>query len=409
MDNNENVEVLDKTDLIPKQSDPEPVNTTEPVKEAPVSVKVEDQNISNVSEPEIVQSFENTIQLDEAIKDERHHKNGNKATKIIKYFIASIILLSLLFFSFTKYNFYRNNISTYKEKTTVNYQVCLKENNYYKEKCLNEGVEYITSLTDKIRADFNYSEVYQDTVNKNYSYYIKSNILVKTTDDNAKELYNKDKKLTKDKDINLNGNVLNISESIDVDFNEYNDFAHKYLNDYSLIGNGNLILSLVVKDNTKKEEVEVSSISVPLTQLTYNITKTEIKDSEKTYKDSSNDLLETLLLALSIILCIILFIVVAKLFKTIFGNEYDTKYEKELHRILNTYDRVIVSLKDKNAIIDTNEIYTVQTFLELLDVRDTIDKPILYYKLNELETEFYVQDTDKTYMYTLREADFTDK
>ena len=66
-----------------------------------------------------------------------------------------------------------------------------------------------------------------------------------------------------------------------------------------------------------------------------------------------------------------------------------------------------MTLTDENAIVNKDDVYTVQTFLELLDVRDTVDKPILYHKKSETETEFYVQDEDKTYMFLMKEADFT--
>ena len=84
-------------------------------------------------------------------------------------------------------------------------------------------------------------------------------------------------------------------------------------------------------------------------------------------------------------------------------------YQKKLNHILNTYDRVIVTLNDKSTIVNDQEIYKVQTFLELLDVRDTIDKPILYYKVNNIKSEFYVQDINKTYKFTLKESDFDSK
>jgi len=89
----------------------------------------------------------------------------------------------------------------------------------------------------------------------------------------------------------------------------------------------------------------------------------------------------------------------------------ETKYQKAVKKILNTYDRVIITLEDKNTIVnnDKNDVYTVKSFLELLDVRDTIEKPILYYKVNSVKTEFYVQDTDKTYKYTMKESDFEEK
>ena len=83
-----------------------------------------------------------------------------------------------------------------------------------------------------------------------------------------------------------------------------------------------------------------------------------------------------------------------------------TEYQKKLSQILSTYDRVIISLKDSNSIVNNENVYKVNSFLELLDVRDTINKPILYHKVNNIKTEFYVQDVDKVYKYTMKESDF---
>ena len=33
---------------------------------------------------------------------------------------------------------------------------------------IEEGIEYVSSLTDVIRADFNYTEVYQEKIEKKY-------------------------------------------------------------------------------------------------------------------------------------------------------------------------------------------------------------------------------------------------
>jgi len=87
----------------------------------------------------------------------------------------------------------------------------------------------------------------------------------------------------------------------------------------------------------------------------------------------------------------------------------ESAYDKKLKQILNTYDRVIITLEDKNTVNPDQDVYTVKSFLELLDVRDTIDKPILYHKVNNIKSEFYVQDINKTYKFTMKESDFEEK
>lgn len=370
---------------------------------------VDNSDSSSSKDNSILDNDTQDLKIVEVKKTSKEEKNSNKSkVVIVRYMLCSALLIICLGVSLLLYNQTRNNSAQYTVNSTVNYQVCLKKNDYYKAKCLSEGVEYLTSLTDVIRADFNYTEVYQEKVHKEYQYYIKSSIVIRTSEDGGKELYKKNSKLTKIESSVIDGNVVNIVESVDIPFPKNNTHAQKYINDYSLIGKGNLIVSLIIKDG--KEEKEVSSLDIPLTQLTYNITKNELNNSVNKYKVESNNLPKNVFLALTIILGIITLIVAYKMLDYIINNkDTSSKYQHELKKILDIYDKVIVTLTDTTTIVNENEIYNVQTFLELLDVRDTVDKPILYHKVSDIETEFYVQDVDKTYLFKMKESDFINK
>jgi len=327
---------------------------------------------------------------------------------VINYASICIISLVSLIIFLIGYNFTKEKTLLYTENSTANYQVCLKENDYYGDNCVNEDVQYVSAITDTIRADFNYNKVYEESQNKEYKYYIKSKLIIKTDDEAQKELLKQEKKLTKEEKVKVEKNVLSISSSIEIPFDKYNKYAAKYKSDYLLTNKSNLEISLVAKD--KKNEEEVASINIPLTELTYNITKTEIKNKVGSYDVKSNSKINTLFIILIFISSIILIIAIIRLLKFLWKTRTKkSNYEKKLKQILNTYDRVIITLEDKNTIVNDTEVYTVKTFLELLDVRDTVDKPILYYKVNDIKTEFYVQDVNKTYKFIMKESDFEDK
>lgn len=332
--------------------------------------------------------------------------NGYK-DRIIRYCIFIVLSLLFLLICFLLKSLLKNNVSSYSENSNVSYQVCLMENDYYKNRCMGEDLEYISSVTDVVRVSFDYTILSQTAMNKNYTYYIKSKLQMRTDDDLERELLNKEEKLLKNQVLKLNGNVATLSETVDIPFQKYNNYAQKYKNDYSLSSNGDVVVSLIIKE--KGQEREISSITIPLTKLTYNISKKEMKDKVTEFATESNNFVNTILL-IGIILGIILVIIsslliVLFLWKT---RRKKSTYEKKLKQILNTYDRVIISLESKNTIINDQEVYKVKSFLELLDVRDTIEKPILYYKVNDIKSEFYVQDIHKTYKFTLKESDFED-
>lgn len=326
-------------------------------------------------------------------------------SRLARYIIISIVALIILVLSVITY-FSINITSSYREKTSINYQVCLSENEYYSTSCIGENVEYLTAISDTVKVDFNYSAVYEKKAARNFKYYVKTNLLVKTISEPEKELLRKEKEITDVKEVESEGIVINTIESVDIPFQEYNGYAQKYKNDFSILSNCDLIVSLVERGDGGKDR-EISSITIPLTKSTYNITKNELKEHVMTYEvpalKSKRDMI-LIAVAVAIVINIIVWIKLIRFLSA--TTAHDSEYEKRLKKILSTYDRVIVTLNDRKRIDFNQQIYPVDSFTELLDVRDTVDKPILYYKVNSIKAEFYVQDVDKIYKYTMKEADF---
>lgn len=413
MTENEDVEVLDLEDTQSiNKIEPQPANTN--VISTSETVETEQKNINDSLKSETTESGQEITNETPEYKTVGQSASNNLPkydgyrNKIIRYSIFLILSILLLSITGTLYYKLKNSTSSYTENATASYQVCLKKNDYYKDKCLTEGLEYVAEITDNINVDFNYSAVYQTKQSKKYKYYIESKIKFQTTDNDERELLTTTKKLTDKKDASINGNVLSIAESVEVPFKKNDEYARQYKSDYSLLSNVDLIVSLVLQDKDSKKEL--SSVVIPLSKLTYSISKKEINNQPTEYKLETNPIIGTFLLIGIIISIIFIILSTIKIVKFLWKtrNKKST-YEKKLKQILNTYDRVIITLEDKNTITNDQEVYKVKTFLELLDVRDTIDKPILYYKVNDIKTEFYVQDINKTYKFTMKESDFEDK
>ena len=84
-------------------------------------------------------------------------------------------------------------------------------------------------------------------------------------------------------------------------------------------------------------------------------------------------------------------------------------YEKKLSQILAEYDRVIVISRSEYNIDPNKQFIKVDSFYELLDARDTLEKPIIYEKVNSVKSFFYVEDNDRIYRYAMKESDFEKK
>lgn len=326
-------------------------------------------------------------------------------SRLARYVGVSVVALIFLVLSVVAY-FSINVTSSYDEESNIEYQVCLSDNEYYSTSCIGENVEYLTAISDVIRANFNYAAVYQEASERSFKYYIKTNLLIKTISEPEKELLSKEREITDVKESTSSAQVLTVTETVEIPFQEYNDYAQKYKNDFSILSNCELVVSLVERGDGNKDR-EISSFTIPLTKSTYNITKNEMKKHSEPYIVPELQQKRNLVLAVVALAIIINIVVWLKLIRFMFTTtKHDSEYEKKLKKILSTYDRVIVTLSDNKRIDFSHDVYTVNSFMELLDVRDTIDKPILYYKVNSVKTEFYVQDVDKVYKYTMKEADF---
>lgn len=112
-------------------------------------------------------------------------------------------------------------------------------------------------------------------------------------------------------------------------------------------------------------------------------------------------------LAVTIIL-VIIYIIKIILFFNKYRNK-TSKFQKQLNSILGNYDRIIVEVSDVSSILVDKKLLEISDFLELVDVRDTIDKPILHVKINDVKHAFYVEDKDKVYEYILKESQFENK
>ena len=135
----------------------------------------------------------------------------------------------------------------------------------------------------------------------------------------------------------------------------------------------------------------------------------EISGVTKINSISNNNMSNTnmLFIGLSIISLLILIVVFIRLLKLILllGNT-DTKYDKYIKKILNEYDRLIVETTHIPD-FDQCDIIKITKFTELLDVRDNLKLPIMYYSVvNHHKAYFFIKKDDDIYLFVVKESDF---
>lgn len=299
-----------------------------------------------------------------------------------------------------------SNIQTYtsNENSSAEYMVCLKENKYYKDACLTEGMEYLSQLTDEIRLTLKYDNVYTKKIDSDFKYYIKANVNISNAD-TGKTLYKTEDIIKKSEKYNKSGEVVTLTETVKVNYNKYNKLVNEYISKYGVTSNATLDVGLYIEED--KVAKEVSSIQVGLARQTYNITKDTIKDNRVDVKASTLNVFSII----GMVFMALAFVVgLYAIIRLISIKDADlTAYEKELRRILTEYDRVIVEANSKKISLINKELVEVKSFLELVDVRDTIEKPIVHLTINEDKSEFYVQDEKIVYKFTMSEDDFSEE
>jgi len=305
---------------------------------------------------------------------------------------------------------YKKSAITFDENSKINYRVCLQKNEDYKDECLNEGMEYLSAITKNIPTTFNYTAIYNTKVSYDYKYYIKSTLKIYKPDEENKVLYTTDEILLKKKSLSSTANVISISENIDIPFDKYNEQVRDYKNKYSLNSDAQVEISLYLEGKDLKKNL--GKITIPLSNQTYSITKNEINNHnlKSTSLETTERKTSIIFLVIACISTVIGLIVFLRLIIYMLkSSSKKSIYDKKLSEILREYDRIIVQVEDGSVFTNNKKIIKVSSFLELLDARDTLEKPIVYVKINNVKSEFYVDDIDKAYKYTMKESDFENK
>ena len=345
---------------------------------------------------------ENNIAIEHKRK-RRQHKIKLAVTSVILLTISAALIITYVVLS-------RNEYNKYTERAKVDYKVNLKENEFYDKNYLDEKNSVVASLIQNIELDFdynfdlerkqdytyNYKIVAKTTVNENR----KSTPIYETTE----ELINKDVQESNEKN-------LSISEKLTIDYNEYNEKINKFISLYALDDTTSILeLDMYVNIINKYDETQanneskVMTVSIPLTTKTVEVSigANVVEDEGKILsKKSDYQNIEYLFIAGAVVALVGAVILIRFIKYVLDTRSAETMYAQELKQILFNYKTYIQ--KSNNEINKTGyKIIQINTFNEILGLRDTMQTPILMYTENqELRTEFVVINDGILYVYVL--------
>lgn len=351
-------------------------------------------------------------------------------------FIAFFLIVSLaLIYTFISKN--KSYYVTYTETNDIDYTVKLKDNNFFKDGYLGSDNTPIASIIDYINATFNYRlSMAEKNINYNYSYRVEALVDVKE-EKGSKPLYNYKEDIVKETvDESDSDKELIIKEDVVIDYNHYNELIKSFVNIYGLEDiSSTLTINMYINVTGSCEEFTtdtknetVLSLVIPLTTKTVEI---DIKNNIPEQKDKViacrevSKLIYVYLIS-GLLSMIASSLLIATLVKYIMVTRTaETMYDLELKKILNFYHSYIqkidnkidvktgegLSFSDKDIYKDCI-FYKLESFTDMLEIRDSINSPILMTSNDKnTATYFLILDVKNraVYLYGLRVTDIKKK
>ena len=318
-----------------------------------------------------------------------------KKDKISVALVVSIILfiIAAFFFWNQSQKIVIKNEIPYEEKSSTSYKVYLDKNDYYDKEYLEEGMQYISSIIDYIEINFNYNASYAGV--QDYEAYksVIANITVTDSDDNNKVIYAKKEKIKEEK---MSLDDIAIDDTLKIDYKKYNNLVNAMKTKYGISANCNLEIAyniVYTSKNAEINEVKKLSVNIPLSKQMINIQKGESINNDGLYTiQDRNSIFNSIMIFFAILMILFtgcdIIILIMRITNKI---NRQSKYDRFLAKALKEYDSYITQTKDESFLPD-KPVIKVNSFKELLDVRNNIDKTIIYTKLSEDASRFEIID-----------------
>lgn len=345
------------------------------------------------------------------IKDDKIYevnKQTWKPRKVRVWLLIPLLVLVVLggMVIFNSLRVETEGATEYNVTGDVDYKVYLKENDYYEEKFLGQGMQYIASLINVVRADFHYELDANDEIQSSYEYKIVATTKALERDDKNKVLYEQEYVLKTGQMQPVEGGKIAIADEIDVDYGKYNEYMRNFRNEFGLRADCVLDLAMIVTVNGEVETKDTLGLSIPLSEQTLDIT-IDMKgiNHKENIGEGKRELYVAswwMLAAGGVIVVISMILIVAVIYY--YATRYDGNlYEKALHKILKEYDTYIVEGND--VIYELENVVKVGGFKELLDAQALENAPIVFLEVIPGEKSYFVVNgVNTTYRYTLSKA-----
>jgi len=340
-------------------------------------------------------------------KKRLEHRKKRKNVIFIQTIIAIVVAIVILFFAISFFRIDNEHRISYAESSVVDYKVYLKDNDFYEEDYLGKDQAYIASLIKNVVADFDYSyKLESKEVNYSATYSIGAQVVlaVKHT---SKVLFEKDYPIKENVSVFSTGKELFIKETATLDYDLYNDLARNLVDTYKLSDVSSslrLYLSVNVDGScadfeSKKLSVRTTTMIIPLTQelveININASLPYSESNVIVCGEYDKSVYKDIAIGCSIFEALLIIELIIYIYAT---RNDDINYEIKVKRLVNAYKSYIQKiLTEFNS--DGYQVLKVDTFNEMLDIRDTVNLPILMYENSDKTLTTFVIPTNNNILY----------
>ena len=161
-----------------------------------------------------------------------YRQKRKKYITVITAVLVAFVIFTLVFAALAVL-FNKTYYVNYAEKSSVDYGVHLKDNEFYEEPFLGKDYAYIATLIDGIEATFDYGMDIDSESDVDFSYTYRIDSLVTIKDrTSGKVLYAPKFNEIPEKSNTVSGNTVSVKQTVFIDYNKYNEIATKFLNVY---------------------------------------------------------------------------------------------------------------------------------------------------------------------------------
>ena len=354
------------------------------------------------------------VTKDNSRVDNKFHLYFSLETRlVIRLFLFVLLVICSYWFVRESYSVEGNAELPYTEYGNVNYRVLVNSDEYYGDNYLESGKQYLSDVINTIETNFDYNLNLTRGMNYKYSYSIDGTLYIDSEDSGKNLITNNYNFAKQDVTSGVDGTQISVQEPINLNFKEYNDFVKNYKRKYGIDVTSKLVVKMSVDYEgiadifkVKKNKKSVVEMTIPLGEKETSVAVKKIDSSDKFIEKNGNKLDNDVLLCAGIVLFVIavliLFNSISFLIKLV---PKKSKYDKKKEEILKNYDRVIVVSKKEPDIYGL-KVIECNSFNELFDAQQALEKPIVYYEIVKGQKAlFIINNGTEVYRYVLKDCD----